>query len=185
MQSFFDIPTDPDELKAFLKLIERIDAEKEAHYSAIGRVAASWANLEHDIDNQIERLGSVPLMSAACLTANILGINKILAYSALAKFVCPAGQSLSALKKLAEDVRALGETRNRIVHDPWLLISPKEKAMRLEKTARGTLRAELVPMPTDSVLKVNEEIGKLHGRFIKLANQLFSERDATLLGISG
>jgi len=100
---------------------------------------------------------------------------KLDAYIALANLFGVSKKTNVALHEFAKDATGLSEQRNRAVHDPWLLISPKTKAHRFEVTARRKLRAELVPMPTGDVESLAENIDKLTARFETLARQILAE----------
>jgi hypothetical protein len=172
MSLFADLPTDPVELAKLHEAIRKIEQEQGAHYAAIGRVACEWALFEYMMDDAIERLGGFPI-EVACLTANIVNLNKLDSYTALAKFLgSKRGADLEALK---QDARGLAEQRNRVIHDTWLLISPAEKAMRFERTARGKLRAELIPMKTSKVLDLVKNIEALTTSFVGIAAAILAE----------
>ena len=103
---------------------------------------------------------------------------KLDAYTSIATLLNAPDDSMRRLKKLTDKARGLAERRNRVVHDPWLLISPRENARRFEITARQTLRVELVLQPTKDVQALATSILKLHGEFVTLNADI---RDACTL----
>lgn len=154
-------------------------AEREAHYAAIGRVAANWAFLEQEIDDQTVKIGAIPKLQALCLTAQVIGpARKLDALFAVANLYEPPKKLMRELETVAKEITSVAERRNRVVHDPWLLISPKERAFRFEKSARRKLKADLVHYPTRKVAKLAEEIDALTERLSKAAREITAHADA-------
>lgn len=173
MSFFGELPTDPAELSLLFAAVKQKEAEQKDHYAAIGKVAANWAVFEHLIDSRTIELGQLPLIPASCLTANISALRKLDAYVAMAKSL---GTTLEkTLHTFQADAKSFCEQRNRVIHDPWILIAPRERALRFEITARSKLRAELVPMPTADVIALADKITDLCQRFADLSTSIAAE----------
>jgi len=137
----------------------------EAHYAAIGRVAAEWASFEVTVDTASLNMADMDAKTAACFTAQIQGsARKLDAYIALAR-LRGATKTIEELNKFAKDTQGLQEQRNRIVHDPWVGFT---KPHRLEATARKLLRLMFIPVPTDEVLQLAPRIVEHENRFNEL-----------------
>lgn len=52
--------------------------QTDAHYAAVGRVAATWASFEHEIQNQIWIIAGVSNSVGACMTAQIGNSGRLL-----------------------------------------------------------------------------------------------------------
>lgn len=128
------------------------------HYAAIGSAASEWAWLEQWIDFKTLELGKIPVGTGLCLTAPIAGAGRKLdAYIALARHL-GAQKSLKQLNEFAKTLTSLGERRNRIVHDPWIVNRKERAAGRLEATARKSLRFIIVPVTAAEIAKLSVEI---------------------------
>jgi hypothetical protein len=146
-----------------------------AHYAAIGRVAAEWAALETTIDTRSLQLAEIKPEVGICFTAQISGwARKLDAYIAVANW-WGAVKTVKKLNVFAKDTNGLAEQRNRIVHDPWVGF---KQPHRLEATARKKLRFEFIHMPTDDVLKVSRLITEHVIRFDRLADEVEAELNA-------
>lgn len=173
---FSDSPPTPEDVAAW----KADQLERQAHYAAIGRVAANWTYFEYEIDHQSIALAGFSPPLAACLTAQISGHGRKLdAYIALADLRDPLPAHMSALHKLAMDAKKLSIRRNRVVHDPWFMVAASTQARRFEISASKKLIYELVHYPTPKVERLAEEIGALTRRFCTLAIEIQSARDAS------
>jgi hypothetical protein len=139
-----------------------ISVSETAHFAAVGRVASNWSLLELDIDGFAWELAGIDSEIGACFTAQVSGsARKFDALLALSEHLGVPAPVVSKLRKLAKtDAMALAEKRNRVVHDPWLIIRHGHGG-RLEVTARRTVRTEIVTVPTSNVLELAQEIDAL------------------------
>lgn len=133
------------------------------HYTAIGMVAAEWAELELLIDEYSSELAGIRFHDlGACFTAQIGGAaRKLDAYLSLAHQRGISGAK-AALHAFARDTVPLAERRNRIIHDPWVISGDGIgiRPQRLEVTARRELRHAFIEatvlirlLPTDTITR--------------------------------
>ena len=168
-------PTDPAVLQAILdgKL-------NNAHYAAIGRVAAAWSYFEALIDSRAIELASISTDLGMCFTANLGGSRaKLDTFIALVDLCCTDKAPLKLLHKLAKDTPALSERRNRAVHNVWFLNDPTNP-LRLEATAKKKLRLLATPHSTESLLLLMESIYKHAHPFDELASLAGAARKPSL-----
>jgi hypothetical protein len=93
-------------------------------YAAVGRVAAEWAELEHNLDHIIWRLSGTSPHLASCITSQMIG--HFPRFNAIKALVTAHPQlDHSGLLKLIEKesgkVSELAESRARRVHDAWFV----------------------------------------------------------------
>ena len=149
-------------------------AATEAHYAAIGRVATSWGYFEAQIDNWSHHFAGVEPDIGVCFTSQILGPRgKIDALMALIRLNDLSEKDEKVLKAFQGKIIGLAEQRNRTVHDWWPLNDP-HSPQRLEATARGKLKLEMVSMSTADVAHLSENIEKLHSEMDELVSAIFS-----------
>jgi hypothetical protein len=155
--------TDPSVLQAIT------DAKiSNAHYSAIGQVAANWAFLEIVIDSWLWALIDRPPLLGVCLTAQMLGSRpRVDAFIALVRQLGARKNWNDDLEALAKDIVGLSEQRNRAVHDIWDMREPTQP-IRREASARRTVRLINIHVPTDELLALGENIKALAVRFDNL-----------------
>jgi len=155
--------TDPAELT-----VMREGRIEMLHYAAIGRVAASWSYLEALIDSSSINLAGVDAPIGVCFTAQISGSGRKLdAFIALSRFKGISKGLAKDLEAFAKDSRGLGEQRNRAIHDTWFFPHP-DTPTRVEATAVKTLRLLNIPVKTEELLQLNENIHALQDRFATL-----------------
>jgi hypothetical protein len=91
------------------------------HYSAIGRVAASWAALEAMVSSAIWQIGGIQDDIGACVTSQIFTFDgKIKALISILEARGELDKTISELNKFHEDARSVATFRNRTLHDPWI-----------------------------------------------------------------
>jgi hypothetical protein len=155
-----------------------IDPVRE-HFAAIGVVAAEWANFEATVDYEAITLAGMLEELGACFTAQISGIGRKLdAYIAVARHLGAREVLIKEAIRFSESAHALGEKRNRIVHDPWNL-NMEGNPRRFEITARKRLRYEFVDMSTCEVLKCAGDVMGIVEKFIKLCGNITSDIQAS------
>ena len=138
------------------------------HFDAIGRVAVSWSFFEAEIDAACINLASIEDERGVCLTSQITGsARKLDAFLSLSRLHSLPEDLNKRLNKFYDDARHHAERRNRVIHDPWLFDHPNPP-LRYEATARKTLRIERVPMTTELVYKLIEDITNLRSEFMGL-----------------
>jgi hypothetical protein len=144
-------------------------------YRAIGHVAVRWSRLEANIATQLWRLADVASEPGACLTAQIVGISRLL--DALKSLVILRGGSadlVGRLNKFLEKSHGLVEKRNRVIHDDWLFDPPGPT--RLEIKAKGRLVWEFRLESAATVEAVAIEIAHHTATFYALARRIAAEQ---------
>jgi hypothetical protein len=150
---------------------------EDSHYAAVGRVASLWAGFELDLDIAAITLALTSLLAGFCFTSQIQGASRKLdAYIALVELRLQANNSRAwkplrkELNTFAKDTQALGERRNRTVHDPWYV--SKTEARRLEVTARRKLRFLRVYATKPEMDKLVDDINIHKKRFEELRDRI-------------
>lgn len=150
------------------------------HYLAIGKVASNWAAFEGLVRSAIWVLAKVEDEAGACITAQLPNISRALdALIALVRLRGGDDTLVRSYKKMAEDSVALGNKRNRIVHDPWAAERGTKRPHRLEITAQKRLVMGYLAHTTEEVEKLVDEINDHIDRFIAL-----TEKAIALVGAS-
>ena len=157
------LPDDPeDEL-----LLHVIPYE---YASEIASVVSGWAMLEYEIDGAIWNLAGLEYNPkvGACLTAQYSTVNsRFNALIALARVRGVSEFEIAKINKFKERTLAIGERRNRVVHDPWLtgydfqkssFSDQQGKTYRLQKTARSKLEYEYKPIALEELKTLNKDI---------------------------
>lgn len=148
-------------------------ARAAAQLAYIGQIASSWASFELAIDVYALELAGFPKLIGLCFTAQVAGpARKLDAYIAVMR-ERGATEFLKELNKLAEKIKRLAERRNRAVHDPWITLG-QEVPRRLEITARGNLKRQMVPVSKDEMLKLIDDIQKCRIAFKELHERIMA-----------
>jgi hypothetical protein len=138
----------------------------DPHYAAVGRVAATWANLEHQLQFRIWKLAGLDTIKGTCITAQIGNSARLLDCLIALVLIQPGNtlESVKDLKSFAERVGNKQRTRNRIVHDPWYFhtdLDGRTEAWRLELSAAKRPIAGPISEPTHRVKQFIGEIESL------------------------
>jgi hypothetical protein len=145
----------------------KIDLD-EKHYAAIGRVAASWALLEHAIDFSIVCLVSGHKDDGFCITSQVIGAaNKMKALIALLRrnnFDKAADKIDLMMKKLYN----LSDRRNRIVHDVGTRHEKTGAHFRYEiyDKIQGAALQQNIPVDLIEIDKLVADIHKRRKEFV-------------------
>jgi len=92
----------------------------EAHFSAVGKVAAFWSEFERQLQMTVWKLAGIDAFSGACITSRIDSSAKLLeAIISLLQLKGVAAQDLEPLRAFCEEAADLQRERDRIVNDPW------------------------------------------------------------------
>jgi len=92
----------------------------EAHFSAVGKVAAFWSEFERQVQMTVWKLAGIDAFSGACITSRIDSTAKLLeTIIALLQPKGVAAEDLQALRAFCEEAADLQRQRDRIVNDPW------------------------------------------------------------------
>lgn len=132
------------------------------HYSAIGRVAASWAALEAMVCSAIWQIGEIPDDIGACVTSQIFTFDgKIKALISILEAREDLDNTISELNKFHEDARNIAAFRSRTLHDSWIHDLNTNTPYRLQITADKKLIMEYKPAPTGKLRQNAEKTAKL------------------------
>ena len=137
--------TTKDEIKPWL-----IDND---HYSAIGRVAASWAALDAMVSSAIWQIGEIPDEIGACITSQIFTFDgKMKALISILERRQNFDKTIKELNKFHVKIRKILEFRNRVLHDAWIYDINTNKPHRLQITADKKPVLEYIPAPTEELI---------------------------------
>jgi hypothetical protein len=139
--------------------------EHNAHYAAIGRIAASWATLDHEIQFRIWRIANLDTVVGPCITSQI-GITSRLMDCLIAIRQIRGGtpEEHIKLKTLAGKIGYKQRRRNRFVHDPWFLFRDEKGEIvswRMELSASKTIVAGPIEETKDNIEKLLRDINML------------------------
>jgi hypothetical protein len=163
-------PTDPAVLKAMddARLGMR-------HYAAIGRVASQWSYFEAVIDTWLLAFANINTEIGVCFTSQMMGSrSRMDAFVALVRHLGAKKKWNARLEDFAKNVVRLSERRNRAVHDVWQMHEPS-RPMRLEVSAKRTLRIVQMHVPTAELTALAQSITDLQMRFDDMASAIFTE----------
>jgi len=139
------------------------------HYSALGRVAASWAALESVVSSAIWQIGEIPDEIGACITSQIFTFDaKMKALISILEVRGGLHKTISDLNKFHEEVRSVAAFRHRAVHDPWIHDLKTNTPHRLQITADKKPILEYRPTTTEELLENVERTVDLIEKFQKI-----------------
>ena len=153
----------------------------DAHFAAVGRLTDAWARLELNIDQAIWRLADTQHALGACITAQLIGVNRRL--MALRSLVVARGGKKTAAKlgTFAGSLSGLQTKRDRAVHDVRLMNTQSGKIDRLQITAQNKpefgWKAETKETLQETQEKILEKIGEFTALFVEIGAELDSLRD--------
>jgi hypothetical protein len=151
-----------------IETFQRLPADSPI-YSLVGQVASDWAHLEHVLDLTIWELAEIPQQLGACMTAQIAGHhNKCDTIIALANHRGLSPATVKKVEVLKGALYDVSNPRNRIVHDPWILISKSTsdghshdpgqyKSMARKELKFGANKAE-IELLEDTIKKIQQKI---------------------------
>ena len=102
--------------------------ENHPFYEKIGRVAASWARLEHTLDLMIWELAKGEQPAISCITSQIMGSSgRFRAIKALCELRHVSTAVATEINNLDRPIFQTSLKRNRLVHDAWYMEQSDEK----------------------------------------------------------
>ena len=144
----------------------RLQQRVDAHFSAVGKVAAFWSEFERQLQMTIWKLAEIDTFSGACITSRIDGSAKLLeCIRALIQLKGLRGEDLQFLTEFCEEVAELQRQRDKIVNDPWSFRIVDAFPHRKELEAHKKPEQDHVPHSTKEVEAVAETISDLLQRF--------------------
>jgi hypothetical protein len=140
-------------------------------YNLIGRVAAGWSNLEHELDRIIWLLLPTVSAEAACVTSQLMGATPRYR-TIIAQLTLKHRQTLntafekliSRVNKLMRDTYNTQDQRNRIIHDAWYFDSARDSAAQFRSWPLKDLRFGINPVDLGDIEKTLVEIDALFAR---------------------
>ncbi len=142
-----------------------MNAERERHHAAVGRVAVAWTRVENELASTVQMLACLNTAVGTCLTAQIGNSARMIdAMWSLCELRSPGITKGKEFRKRTEKIMSLGERRNRVVHDVWLFDPGLQT--REETTAKRSLKSELKIMPTDEVNALGADIENALEEFV-------------------
>lgn len=141
-----------------------------------GRVADTWAMFEFHVDRNIWEMATVGDAPGACITAQMTSVHsRLRALRALVELAGASKNLLSDLESIAGRSNPIGEERNRIVHDPWMLNVTKQTVGKMRITAKRSLHFGYVPVPNSEVEALLDKIKAHTQRFFDFEEKLRTE----------
>jgi hypothetical protein len=146
----------------------------DPYFTAIGRVANAYSQLEFKMNDAIWELANVARSAGVCMTAQMIGPgprNRCLL--ALLKFRNASDALIREFNKIGEKIEGVARRRNRYVHDPFVLNPDTGEILRMESTADKSIRygfmnadiADLKQLATD-IDTVADEFDQLYLRAV-------------------
>jgi hypothetical protein len=136
------------------------------HYTAVGRVASKWAQLELHIQELIWGLAGLDAMRGTCITSQIGNSGRLM--DALMALLDLKGATKKQRKPIHEFCKAVQDKqrmRNRIVHEPWYFHFNDDETTtgyRLETTTVRTPVHKLIKQDEKKLETLIEEIDSLY-----------------------
>jgi hypothetical protein len=169
-----DPPATPTDFVDLSALSAESSSRISAHFRSVGVIASLWTGFELMLDISSIEIGRIPDEAGLCLTSQIAGpARKLDAYVALAR-LRGADAFARELNEFAKDTQGIGERRNRVIHDPWLFFTENGPAIRLETTARRSLRHKFVEMTLAEMTKLIRDINAHVTRFFQLHQRILA-----------
>ena len=152
-------------------------------YNLIGRVAAGWSNLEHELDRIIWLLLPAVSPEAGCVTSQLMGATPryrtIIAQLTLKHRQTsePAFQKfIGRANDLMQQTYEPQEKRNRIIHDAWYFDTSRDRAAQFRSWPAKDLRFGINPVDLAEIEATLDKIDALYRK----AEKLFSEISAVI-----
>jgi hypothetical protein len=127
--------------------------KEESHYAAVGAFVSNWAAFDAMVTSAIWQIGEIEDAIGACLTSQIYTLDG--KFKALVSVLQVRGnleKVISKVNKFHDEVRALSQYRNRLIHDPILFKVDKAAPQRLQISADKKLVMGYTDEPTENVL---------------------------------
>jgi hypothetical protein len=154
-----------------------IPSTLDGHFHALGRLAALWASLEHEINSAVWNLANVESRHGACLTSQLYNPTaRMKAFVALIRERGGTETLAGAVNKVSAKIASLGERRNRLIHDPWVGDpAGSDAGYQLEITAVRKLHYQWRPETVETINETSLEILDVRTEFMKVYKQALDE----------
>jgi hypothetical protein len=140
----------------------------EPYLTTIGKVTVVWGVLESVVDLSIWRLAGFKQTDhrSAIVTAHMTWPLKMDVIEALAVAVTPDHPQFGAFGSVRPLLKKAQEGRNRIAHGQWGYVDGK--VIKARATARGRLRAQIIPITLDEIEAIVADIALAGRALLKL-----------------
>jgi hypothetical protein len=120
--------------------------EEHPVYAVVGRVAAEWAELEHQLDWIIWNLSQTTPQMAACMTSQMIGhFPRFNAIIALLTQHAARQELIKLVMTESGKVSGLAESRARRVHDAWYVDMASGEPFQFRSVPRKELNFSFQP----------------------------------------
>ncbi|MEX0802024.1 MAG: hypothetical protein WD688_01695 [Candidatus Binatia bacterium] len=139
-------------------------------YNLIGRVASDWAHVEHLFDLIIWKMLGTDSARGACVTAQVMSaFGRCKAIVALlTHHQQKTGKDMSGLidktTELMNKSSSLSDRRNRIVHDPWYVITANDAPAQFRAMPHKDHRFGIHPIDATAISETLTDIKKYFDR---------------------
>jgi hypothetical protein len=135
------------------------DAKIDAHHSAVGMIASTWAGFEQLIQLAVWNLAGLDNLTGAAITTQIGNSGRLLdAIIALLRLKGASEEEIKPVNLFAEKIGRRQRQRNRFIHDPWSFRMPHGQPHRFEVSARRDVVSTQIPHTTQELLDFHKEI---------------------------
>jgi hypothetical protein len=141
----------------------------DPYFTAIGRVANAYSQLEFKMNDAIWELANVARMAGVCMTAQMIGPaprNRCLL--ALLEFRNASDDLITEFNKIGRKIEAVAARRNRYVHDPFVLNQETGGIVRMESTADKSIRHGFMNAEIDDLNQLATDIETVDDEFDQL-----------------
>jgi hypothetical protein len=142
-----------------------------AIYNLIGRVAAGWSNLEHELDRIIWLLLPAVSPEAGCVTSQLMGATPRYR-TIIAQLTLKHRQTsdpdfekfISRTQRLMQETYEPQEQRNRIIHDAWYFDTSQDRAAQFRSWPAKDLRFGINPVDLTDIETTLTKIDALRNK---------------------
>ena|SRR5690349_3168142 len=144
-------------------------------FEYVGRIAAQWSKLEYFVNDSIWALAETYAAYGQCMTSQIGDIGRrldaLIALMELRKF---DEALIKKVRIFQQDSHGLAQSRNRVVHDPWM-VRGKEH-VRVQASAKGKPILAPVPVTLPELAETGLKLSNFFIRFVDLRREILDER---------
>jgi hypothetical protein len=145
---------------------------------AIASIASCWATLEYYVNNSIWIVAGLNSPTGACITSQIFTLQgRLAALLSLLKLYRAPDSIISRVNKFSDNIRGPQESRNRVVHDIWLMDNRSPGSMgRLETTAPKKLQFSVKDIPLTKLREIYAQLSASRMEFYDIRRDISDGR---------
>jgi hypothetical protein len=158
---------------------QAILANFEPYFTAIGKLANAYSQLEFSVNDAIWELANVARSAGVCMTAQMIGPgprNRCLL--ALLKFRNAPQALIDEFNLVGKAIEKVAARRNRYVHDPISFNPGTGEIQRMEATADKHIRYGFMVAEIGALAKLADDIDNVADAFDKLYLRAVAELPA-------